>query len=278
MDVQVGVNSMHGVARAYAAPERMFSHLDHIESYTATYYKFGQNFRPFEVVTPNDHTDQIPKIIHFCWLGPHEMPTHMQKWVSDCRKLHEPEWIVKVWVDDEIGVFKKNIPGDWQKTWDEAMAGKHYAIQSDIYRYLMLYVYGGVYFDTDMEPVKPLTGLFQHRNAFYVADERDGIPGTAFLASVPGHPLCRVALDTIPGRFGKFDFRVNVESGPLMLVEAIKAWGQQPVMLPQVYFYASPHKEPALPASAYKDAYAVHRWEHSWSPTYTNKKRKPVFL
>ena len=53
----------------------------------------------------------IPKVIHYCWFGPHELPTSVLK-CTDSWKLHLPEYKIKKWTIDNTAKFHKHT--NWQ--------------------------------------------------------------------------------------------------------------------------------------------------------------------
>ncbi|KAL7477363.1 hypothetical protein ACHAW6_003173 [Cyclotella cf. meneghiniana] len=70
------------------------------------------------------------------------------------------------------------------------------ATKSDLWRYLVLYTYGGIYTDIDNSPLK-FNGhtIFATDDSFFVI-EMLGIMGQYFIASSPGHPLMKLSLET----------------------------------------------------------------------------------
>ncbi|KAL3803877.1 hypothetical protein HJC23_004039 [Cyclotella cryptica] len=70
------------------------------------------------------------------------------------------------------------------------------ATKSDLWRYLVLYTYGGIYTDIDNSPRK-FNGntIFPTDDSFFVIEQL-GIMAQYFIASSPGHPLMRLSLET----------------------------------------------------------------------------------
>lgn len=119
----------------------------------------------------------IPKIIHYCWFGRNPLPPLAKKCIASWKK-HLPEYEIKEWNEDNFDV--NIIP--YTK---EAYSAKKYAFVSDYARFWILYQYGGLYFDTDVEIIRPMDKIIE-RGAF-MGLERDYIPGaTAQCAVAPG--------------------------------------------------------------------------------------------
>lgn len=98
----------------------------------------------------------IPKIIHYCWFGRGPLPELARKCIASWRK-YLPDYEIKEWNEDNFDV---NIIPYTQ----EAYAQKKYAFVSDYARFWILYKYGGLYFDTDVEVIRPLDDIIERGN------------------------------------------------------------------------------------------------------------------
>lgn len=100
----------------------------------------------------------IPKIIHYCWFGgkekPEEVKMCMESWKKYC-----PDYEIKEWNESNYDIEK--IPYVKQ-----AYEKKKYAFVSDYARLDVIYNYGGIYLDTDVELVKSLD-VFLDKVAFF---------------------------------------------------------------------------------------------------------------
>lgn len=90
----------------------------------------------------------IPKIIHYCWFGRNPLPPLAIKCIESWKK-YLPDYEIKEWNEDNFDV-------DMIAYTKEAYAAKKYAFVSDYARFWILYKYGGLYFDTDVEIIKPM--------------------------------------------------------------------------------------------------------------------------
>lgn len=88
----------------------------------------------------------IPKIIHYCWFGRKPLPGLAKKCIASWKK-YLPDYEIKEWNEDNFDV--DIIP----YTKEAYLAGK-YAFVSDYARFWILYQYGGLYFDTDVELIQ----------------------------------------------------------------------------------------------------------------------------
>lgn len=93
----------------------------------------------------------IPKIIHYCWFGHNPLPQDAQQYIASWRH-YLPDYEIKEWNESNFDVTM--IP--YIK---EAYEAKKYAFVSDFARFWILYHYGGLYFDTDVEVIRPLDDI-----------------------------------------------------------------------------------------------------------------------
>lgn len=95
----------------------------------------------------------ITKIIHYCWFGRNPLPKSALKCIASWRKFF-PNYDIKEWNEDNFDV---NIIPYTQ----EAYQAKKYAFVSDYARFWILYHYGGLYFDTDVEVIRPMDAIIE---------------------------------------------------------------------------------------------------------------------
>ena len=93
----------------------------------------------------------IPSVIHYCWFGPNPLPNSAIKCINSWKK-YLPDYEIKEWNEDNFDV---NIIPYTKEAYEE----KKYAFVSDYARYYILHKEGGVYFDTDVEVIKPLDDI-----------------------------------------------------------------------------------------------------------------------
>lgn len=96
----------------------------------------------------------IPKVIHYCWFGRNPLPPLAIKCIESWKK-YLPDYEIKEWNEENFDV--NIIP--YTK---EAYSVKKYAFVSDYARFWILYNYGGVYFDTDVEVIKPMDDIINN--------------------------------------------------------------------------------------------------------------------
>ncbi|WP_455665411.1 glycosyltransferase family 32 protein [Phocaeicola sp.] len=119
----------------------------------------------------------IPKIIHYCWFGRNPLPPLAVKCIESWKKYF-PDYEIKEWNEDNFNI--NIIP--YTK---EAYERKKYAFVSDYARFWILYHYGGLYFDTDVEVIKPMGGIIA-KGSFMGCETDMNKSGAIALAVAPG--------------------------------------------------------------------------------------------
>ena len=100
----------------------------------------------------------IPKKIHYCWFGGGPKPKIAERCIASWKK-HCPDYEIIEWNESNFDV-------DMNGYTRMCIEQKKYAYLSDYVRLLVLEQYGGVYFDTDVEVIRPIDSLLEH-GAFY---------------------------------------------------------------------------------------------------------------
>ena len=99
----------------------------------------------------------IPKIIHYCWFGGKPLPKSACKCIASWRKYF-PDYKIHEWNE-------KNFDVNMIPYIHKAYECKKYAFVSDYVRFYVLFHHGGLYFDTDVEVIKPMNDVVA-RGAF----------------------------------------------------------------------------------------------------------------
>lgn len=106
----------------------------------------------------------IPKTIHYCWFGRGEKPKLAQKCIASWKRLC-PDYEIIEWNEDNFDV---NTNAYTKMCYEQ----KKYAFLSDYVRLLVVYEHGGLYFDTDVEVIRPFDDLLVYK-AFFGFETKD---------------------------------------------------------------------------------------------------------
>lgn len=122
----------------------------------------------------------IPKIIHYCWFGGNPLPESaaacMESWKRFC-----PDYEIRRWDEGNFDYTRLRYTR-------EAYEQKKWAFVTDVARLEILSRQGGIYLDTDVELLKPLDELLEHRAFMGFEGGRQVNTGLGFGAE-PGHPM-----------------------------------------------------------------------------------------
>ena len=105
----------------------------------------------------------IPKIIHYCWLGGNPKPESVQKCIASWRK-YCPDYEIKEWNESNLNISMNAYT-------KQAYEAKAWGFVPDYLRLWIVYTYGGIYLDTDVQIIKNFDPLLQ--NAAFAGFERD---------------------------------------------------------------------------------------------------------
>ena len=210
----------------------------------------------------------IPKIIHYCWFGRNPLPPLAVKCINSWKKYF-PDYEIKEWNEDNFNV--NIIPYI-----SEAYAAKKYAFVSDYARFWILYKYGGLYFDTDVEVIKPMDKIIA-KGAFMGCENDDFTkqavaPGLG-LGVNPGLGLYKEILDLYETlHFAKTDGTYELKTVVQYVTELLLKHGlkntndiQQVAggwIYPQEYF--CPISPTTLQLKKTKNTYSIHHFAGSW--------------
>lgn len=130
----------------------------------------------------------IPKVIHYCWFGGNPKPSIaercMKSWEKQCPDYKIIEW-------NELNYNIDSAPLYVRQAYDK----KKWAFVADFVRLQIIYEYGGIYLDTDVELVNNLDELLRY-HAYFGFEEDDYInTGLGFGAEQGNHILFELMKD-----------------------------------------------------------------------------------
>lgn len=137
----------------------------------------------------------ISKRIIYCWFGKGEKPPK----IVECMKTWKeqmPDW-------EFLEINENNFDVNFNNYTKEAYKHKKWAFVSDVARLWALYVYGGVYMDTDVMVYKPLDNFLKWE--FFTGFEQPHYPVTATIGAVKGHWLIKKMID----KYNTMEFKVE---------------------------------------------------------------------
>ena len=122
----------------------------------------------------------IPHIIHYFWLGGGEKPESVKRCIESWKK-HCPDFEIKEWNESNYDVHKHPYM-------EKAYREKKWAFVPDYGRLDVMYRYGGIYLDTDVEVLKDLSPLCEHK-AFKGFENSEFVNDGQGFGCIPGLPI-----------------------------------------------------------------------------------------
>lgn len=205
----------------------------------------------------------IPKVLHHIWVGP-PMPDHLADCVASWQRLH-PEWEVVKWTDDNLDWLKN------QRWFDEApnLVGPNEVgqMRADIARLEILWKYGGVYHDCDLEAINPIDELCVGVTGFAgFEDPESKWVNNAIIGVESQNDFIGYLLDHLPDRLdyckAKKIRRPSIMTGPQWITPMWRQRGQEWTIYPNWYFYPYAHNELDRQGESFPNSYAIHHWHH----------------
>lgn len=227
----------------------------------------------------------IPKIIHYCWFGEKPLPDEFKKYIESWKK-YCPDWEIKEWNEANFDYSTCEYAA-------EAYAAKKWAFVSDYARFKILYDYGGVYLDTDVEIVKPLDEIV-NKGPFMGIEKFGGISQTDYklglgvapglgLGVAPGLELYKEILEfynTI--KFVNSDGSYNLRTVVQYVTDILKKHGfieeDKKQVVAGVTIYPSDYFDPMNCETGEMNRTAntvsIHHYACSWADKQTRRKKK----
>lgn len=121
----------------------------------------------------------IPKIIHYCWFGGGPISEADRKCIESWKK-YCPDYKIIEWNEQNFEISANRYA-------QQAYEAKKYAFVSDYARLAVVYEYGGIYLDTDVELVRPLDELLELPGFMGFQNNNEVATGLGF-GGVQGQP------------------------------------------------------------------------------------------
>jgi len=163
----------------------------------------------------------IPRLIHQTFYTKN-LPNELQENIDKIKKLN-PNWIYKLYDDDEVLDFiKVHYEPHVLKSFEQ-IDHKYGAARADLFRYLLIYKLGGIYLDIKASMNIPLDLVLKSDDSFILAQWGDSgqfkqwgahydlahVPGGEFqqwhIAATPGHPFLKAVIQSVLANIDKYN-------------------------------------------------------------------------
>lgn len=138
----------------------------------------------------------IPKIIHFCWFGGKKIPKEYKRYIASWKR-YCPDYKIYCWTEKKYNIRKN-------KFMEEAYKNKKWGFVPDYARLDIIYHYGGIYLDTDVEVLRNLDDLLENKMFAGLEKGNSVALGLGFGAE-KGHPFIKELRD----RYNNMEFVID---------------------------------------------------------------------
>lgn len=184
---------------------------DNIECYCANLmlHEIVHYPKSTEYLRLSNGAAKISKVIHCFWFSGEEKPKLQRKCLESWKKFC-PDYEIKEWNMKNYDITKN-------KFMQQAIDKRKWAFASDFARLDVVYRYGGIYLDLDVELIKGLDEVLQNE-AFFSLDCGSYIDLGSGFGAVPGHPLVKRLLEQYENiEFINRDGKINDLPQPVVL-------------------------------------------------------------
>ncbi len=215
---------------------------------------------------------QIPRVIHYFWFGGGEKPDSVKKCISSWRK-YCPDFEIKEWNESNYDIHKHPYM-------EKAYAEKKWAFVSDYARMDILYRYGGIYLDTDVEVLKDLSPLCEHK-AFMGFENLKLVNDGQGFGCAPGLQIFKEMLDSYEGEepYEYINGELQYVESPrlrtkVLLCHGLKQNGLRQTVgdidvLPPEFLCPLDYDTGRLFITS--NTYSIHHFDSSWQSTKAKK-------
>ena len=130
----------------------------------------------------------VPKVIHYVWLGGQPKNKTVKTAIESWQK-YAPDYQIMEWNEQNFDISESAFLA-------AAVQKGEYAFASDYIRLAVLAKYGGMYLDTDMIMIQPVSNIELKEVDLTIARITDRqIFGMGFIMSVPNQPFIQTVLE-----------------------------------------------------------------------------------
>lgn len=137
----------------------------------------------------------IPRIIWQTYENDYEdLSTYMQEW-SNSWKMRNTNWEYRYMNAQEREDFVlKYFGSEWHILYKSCPIN---VMRADIWRYMILYIYGGFYVDIDTVCKVPIDSWLNYKHSFIVSDDLDNVFNNAAILSSKNNPIILSILEEV---------------------------------------------------------------------------------
>lgn len=212
-------------------------------------------------------------MIHRLWLGPHKMPEQYTWYAQEWERLNPDEKVI-TWTETTLQPLtwrNQAVLDDIERRDGGRNGVEKYVQMADVIGYELIYQFGGVYCNVDVQPVRPLSDLGRLYKAWAGYEDQDSFIVNSIMGGPPLDPFWRAVIDELPERyFSMPGAEMNIATGPHLLTEMHARYPTRMIVFNQEVF--NPVHWNTIPAGEdaslrfnladFPNTVAVHHWGH----------------
>ena len=207
----------------------------------------------------------IPNTVHRIWFGPHPMRREL---IEYGRIWERHGYDLKLWTELNLPELRNQAVYDalGDGRYVNAGGGDHalgvWVQRADVVAYELVWQYGGIYANTDLECLRRLDPLLDGVSAF--AGREDGTYiCNALMGASAKHPFFDAVITELPNRFARMSGEpMNIVTGPHLLTE-IASTRDDLTIFDKATFYPFSFTEMDQEWDHHPGAYTRHHWGHT---------------
>lgn len=213
----------------------------------------------------------IQKKIHYCWFGGNPLSPLAEKCIASWRKFC-PDYEIIQWNEENYDINKNQYM-------KEAYVAKKWGFVPDYARLDIIYEYGGIYLDTDVEIIRPIDDLLQLKAFCGIEDESNKVALGLGFGAEKNSPIIKFLRDDYENRtFVSADGELNLLAAPAINTKRLSEIGycfEKNKMLkaehegdcltifPYDYFCPKDYITGELKIT--ENTYTIHHYDGSWT-------------
>jgi len=217
----------------------------------------------------------IPKIIHYCWFGGNPIPAKFKKYMESW-KIYCPDYKIIEWNELNYDISKN-------KYMYEAYKNKKWGFVPDFARVDIIYSEGGVYFDVDVELLKPIDELLELHGFMGVEASSNLVNLGLGFAAEKGNEILKAIMDDYDNRnFVKDNGELDTIPSPAINTKVLKKYGykysdniqvlKNITIFPPQYFCPMNYNSGEIKLT--NNTVSIHHYAGTWQSKESHEIRK----
>lgn len=134
----------------------------------------------------------IPKNLHQIWIGPNKIPEKCLAYINSWKEYNK-DCNHFLWTNENL----PNLPSNIKEQYERYGRLKKYAFQADVLRYYLIFEYGGIYADIDIECHKSINDLLKKDLLISLVNMNVHWIANSFFGAAKNHYILKYIVENI---------------------------------------------------------------------------------